>query len=327
MGFSVPLLAALTTSPHRLPSLDAVRIVASVPLDPPATANKGLSSRLPLVGSKWRLLMNVGRTDSSKTRVFGSGQQVGVQPRSMPDDWALSGAALPLGLDVQFGENTMEQAAHEEILHPSRSSGAVNMELNTLESVASFIGMHGQQEVDVKGGEAHLALVDYGKRSGTHSLRFWLDLEGGVTHHDIELKPDERLFFFSNCWDRELLDDSTAQLQQIDEQIEALEARSTEVERAATTDAWLRMRSFHDQQDIREYRFIAELERKRRRSELPPTELQNPVPGPCGTAVARRGLICVKRQWQTAPFGFLKLELPIPRTMYEMVGTFELRPL
>ena len=102
---------------------------------------------------------------------------------------------------------------------------------------------------------------------------------------------------------------------------------STEVERAATTDAWLRMRSFHDQQDIREYRFIAELERKRRRSELPPTELQNPVPGPCGTAVARRGLICVKRQWQTAPFGFLKLELPIPRTMYEMVGTFELRPL
>lgn len=275
MGFSVPLLAALTTSPHRLPSLDAVRIVASVPLDPPATANKGLSSRLPLVGSKWRLLMNVGRTDSSKTRVFGSGQQVGVQPRSMPDDWALSGAALPLGLDVQFGENTMEQAAHEEILHPSRSSGAVNMELNTLESVASFIGMHGQQEVDVKGGEAHLALVDYGKRSGTHSLRFWLDLEGGVTHHDIELKPDERLFFFSNCWDRELLDDSTAQLQQIDEQIEALEARRCAHMLLSSSLEWSLPAPEHRH---------ARASVAHRRCGLHPACLLTRHPQPCGTA-------------------------------------------
>ena len=122
------------------------------------------------------------------------------------------------------------------------------MALGTLESTASFIGMHGQQEVRIKGGEAHLALVQ--KRSGTHSLRFWLDLEGGVTHHDVELQPSERLFFFSNCWEREMMDESTAKLRQIEEQIEDLEARSAEVERAATTDAWRRMRSFHDQEEI-----------------------------------------------------------------------------
>ena len=323
MRLAVPLLATLTPNPHR-PSLDAVVcMVASVPLDPSVTASEGLSSRLPLVGSNWRLLMNVGRT-KSETAVFGSGRHVGVEPRTMPDECAASGATLPLAVDVAFGENTMQHAGHEEILHPGRASGAANMALGTLESTASFIGMHGQQEVRINGGEAHLALVQ--KRSGTHSLRFWLDLEGGVTHHDVELQPSERLFFFSNCWEREMMDESTAKLRQIEEQIEDLEARSAEVERAATTDAWRRMRSFHDQEEIRELRFIAELERKFRRAELP-KEPQDPVAGPCGTAVARRGLICVKREWRSSPFGFLKVELPIPRTMYESVGTFELRPL
>ena len=43
--------------------------------------------------------------------------------------------------------------------------------------------------------------------------------------------------------------------------------------------------------------------------------------------ISSRGTVCIER-WRTAgPFGWLNVDLPIPRRVYETVGTFSMRPL
>ena len=89
---------------------------------------------------------------------------------------------------------------------------------------------------------------------------------------------------------------------------------------------------FGRSQAAREELLQLKLERYRRKDELPAEgSPHTPMHGEAGAprpnlAIASRGTVYMKR-YRRAPFGWLKVELPMPREVLEELGTFEMRPL
>ena len=136
-----------------------------------------------------------------------------------------------------------------------------------------------------------------------------------------------QLFFFGNCWHRDSLAEATRDARELEQKLQTLDAsRQVLREEQASAAPWLRMRRLNDEQQLYERMLNPKLELSRIRSELPHAS-QGTVAGPGQLTLAREGLVCVKRRRSGAPFGWMKLPLPWPRTVFEAIGTFELRPL
>ena len=100
---------------------------------------------------------------------------------------------------------------------------------------------------------------------------------------------------------------------------------SLQQEAANGPDLLRRLRKFRERQQAVEKLWGRRASLRRRRAELPAAPTRVRPDGPSRLAVGESGDVCIKR-WRTAPFGWLKVEAPIPRLVYEKVGTFTMRP-
>ena len=258
-----------------------------------------------LLDSTWRLMLDVGREDDTR----------------MPEDWAMSGARMRLSLDARFQDLAGVPADREPIISPFNRDGA-QMLLLPLEGNARFVGMNGLEHVPVEAGQADLTPVP--SAMAKQSLRFWLDVEAGASHRDVSLPPACRLFFFMDAWEPDLLDRATAKFQALEQKVTALQTRADRLRADATTSPAHLFRSGYEWSTMGEELLNSRLELKRCRDEMP--EEQGTEAGHSLLTVARQGVVSIRRK-RPAQFGFLPVELPIPRVVYEPIGTFSMRPL
>ena len=107
----------------------------------------------------------------------------------MPDEWGRNGGRLLLRLNARF-QPADDEPIDEPILMPFGSSdrdATAQMKLHS-PGGAGFVGMHGEETVRVRGkGDACCQASPTAMASGMCHLRFWIDLESSLCHHDVEL--------------------------------------------------------------------------------------------------------------------------------------------
>ena len=127
-----------------------------------------------------------------------------------------------------------------------------------------------------------------------------------------------RLFFFTRCWNAASLAATQQRMQTLEKTIASLEAQ------LATAMPWLEPWRWPERSHLTNLLWDAKAELMRRRNEVPDNQAGSRA-GPDGLLVAQQGTIALKRR-RHAPFGWLQVELPIEREVYETVGTFSISP-
>ena len=133
----------------------------------------------PLIGSKWRVSLDMGREDNTW----------------MPENWAASGARLGLDTTVEFTDFDVE--THEPLISKQGAAKA----LRVCSGPSSFTAENGTRKVIFKGGGYYLTRV-HGMVPGAEAvLRFWLDCDTGAARRDVSVAKNTRIFFSTGLWD------------------------------------------------------------------------------------------------------------------------------
>ena len=293
------------------------------------------------IHSAWKLSLNIGREDGAQ----------------MPEQWGVSGARLPLSLDVCFEALDRPSSEHEEesVLVPFPQEEQLHFRLRPL-TPAKFISMRGEEHVPVKAmGAANIAPVPYATTSGMHTVRWWLDFEAVAEKQDVEL-PCGRIFFFTRGWDAALVEAQAREFTRLEEELVSLQARDATCDEeipSGANDYMQAYRLMNEKRQLRNDLWACKVALSSLRSKLPGGEIdrelstsmttarrpESPMPplggcnGALGTvrgdgdlAIMLQGTVAIKRR-RRASFGWLKVPLPVPRLVYETIGTFSMRTL
>lgn len=168
-------------------------------------------SLTPLVGTTWKIRLNVGRETGSW----------------MPAEWAKSGARLMVNTEVQFEGSSITE--DENLVGPSGATRS----LKVLTPVSNFISSEGEQATTFTDGGWQLQRVT--DEPGSEALlRFWLDCPTGAVRGDVNIPEPERIFFSTGCWDdTDGLVDLTARCLEIEDEIASNRAEAKGLEEAA----------------------------------------------------------------------------------------------
>jgi hypothetical protein len=170
------------------------------------TTVAGMASRSTLVGSEWRVKLNVGLEPGSYMATTG---------------WGASGQRLIVNTMVKFEESMADDA--EELVGPL--AGTRN--LASCGGAATFVSLEGEQEVRFASGGWSVQRTLGASPASEGLLRFWLDCTSGATKGDLSIADGERLFFSTSVYD------DAAELQRLQEQRTAMESKLAEAEAAA----------------------------------------------------------------------------------------------
>lgn len=140
----------------------------------------GLSSS-PLVNTRWNILLDIGVLPGTW------------MPKRHPG-WGESGGRLVLNLDVAF---TGTPSATSEILVGPKES-TFRLEVCEDSQPSKFVSRRGEESVTFESGGWCVGQSNAGEEVG--SLAFWLDCPTGAKRNDVEIFPNERIFFTTGVW-------------------------------------------------------------------------------------------------------------------------------
>jgi hypothetical protein len=284
---------------------------------------------------------------------------------SLSDSWAASGGRLPLRLDVYFdeisdiddepiltpfrsspgamlslrplSENARFVGLHG-LTHVPVQAGAARLSpvpyarSSKMQSLRFWLdfGCARHHDVELDAGRVFFFADAWHRHGGSSAstrgcsaLRPLATREGAAV---TDLGDGSRLA----CILSESLDLARHALQILEQKVTSLEesTRALKAEATRSDRIWRQLQIFAEERMLADRILNAKIELSRRRSELPADQHDGVVSGGvgcCSLALARKGTICIRRR-RPAPFGFLKVGVPIPRDVYEQVGTFTMRP-
>jgi len=252
-------------------------------------------------GTRWKLSLNIGREPGT----------------AMPASWAASGARLVFPVDVDF-----ELGACDSSIRPVEET-LIDRPVRGLTPLgpASFVGMHGEEHVNITpGGWSATEMLEQATRGradapGVYALRFFLDFPEGARRNDVDCPPG-RMFFTTGFWDAAALIGAQDALADASQQLQALEEQILEVQIEARENANPLARAAAVRSQVRlmdKRNFLEDKVREAKRA----VPRDGTVEGPAGLMMSRKGGLSVKR------FGGL-LGM---REEYHILGTFTMSPL
>lgn len=138
-----------------------------------------MSSVSTLVGSRWRLKLDIGLEPGSYLA---------------RTDWGSSGGRLRFDAVVDFEEAPASEA--EELVGPLSGTRVLRPQRG-----GTFVGFEGEKEVAFTSG-GWCVQRRIGASTATEGLlRFWLDCSSGAQKGDVTVEAGERLFFSTGVWD------------------------------------------------------------------------------------------------------------------------------
>lgn len=133
----------------------------------------------PLVGTKWRLKLDLGREPGTW----------------MPPEWGASEGRLGVGVEIEFTDRLVIPFSSEGMVGPAHNTNV----LAVRNGPSTFVSERGTQEVRFLDG-GWCAEQRHEESGAEMLLRGWVDCASGCSKRDVSLQPGERIYFSTGVW-------------------------------------------------------------------------------------------------------------------------------